>query len=148
MRTEHSHISRILGPPSHIMPEFLIPQGYEGEGITTERGEREGIFCNECPSMQEHHIAHILDSLEIWYEHRVNVNIHQQYFYTWDFFLGEPLGMVIQADGANGHGTNYSLNDDVMQYRIPYVKNILHVKAETEEELRDILIKAVLYAND
>ena len=124
-------------------PLEIVPSGYEAEGIKTERGEREGIYCDECPTMQEHHIANILDSLEQWYEHRINVNIENLYFYTWDFFLGEDLGMVIQADGINGHGTKYPLTDDVIQCRIPYVKNILHLEAETEEELRGILIRAL-----
>ena len=124
-------------------PSEIVPSGYEDEGIITERGEREGIYCDECPSMQEHHIANILDSLGHWYEHRINVNIENKYFFTWDFFLGEDIGMVIQADGANGHGTKYSLTDDVIQCRIPYVKNILHLEAETEDELRVILTKAL-----
>jgi len=131
-----------------IAPLTIVPQGYEEEGITTKRGEREGIFCDECPSMQEHNIANVLDSLGQWYEHRVDVNIEHLYFFTWDFFLGEGLGMIIQADGTNGHGTNYSLTDDVIQCRIPYVKNILHLTAETEYELRDILIKALANTND
>jgi len=130
------------------MPLVIVPQGYEEEGITTKRGHREAIFCDECPSMQEHHIANILDSVGQWYEHRVDVNIENTYFYTWDFFLGEGLGMIIQADGNNGHGTNYSLTDDVIQCRIPYVKNILHVEAETEDELREILIKALANTDD
>jgi len=124
-------------------PSEIIPSGDEDEGIITERGEREGIYCEECPSMQEHHIANILDSLGQWYEHRINVNIENKYFFTWDFFLGEDIGMVIQADGANGHGTKYSLTDDVIQCRIPYVENILHLEAETEDELRVILTKAL-----
>ena len=124
-------------------PSEIVPSGYEDEGIITERGEREGIYCEECPSMQEHHIANIQDSLGQWYEHRINVNIENKYFFTWDFFLGEDIGMVIQADGANGHGTKYSLTDDVIQCRIPYVENILHLEAETEDELRVILTKAL-----
>ena len=124
-------------------PLEIVPSGYEAEGIKTERGEREGIYCDECPSMQEHHIANILDSFGQWYEHRINVNIENKYFFTWDFFLGEDIGMVIQADGANGHGTRYSLSEDVMQCMMSECKNILHLEAETEDELRESIIKAL-----
>lgn len=56
--------------------------------------------------------------------------------------------MVIQADGVNGHGTRYSLSDDVMQCRITECKNILHLEAETEDELREAIIKALDNAED
>ena len=129
-------------------PLGLVPSGYAEEGIKTQRGEREGIYCDECPSMQEHYICNILDSLEQWYEHRINVNIENKYFYEWDFYLGEKLGMIIQADGLNGHGTKYGLTDDVIQCRIPYIKNILHLEAETEDELREIIVRALASTDD
>ena len=107
--------------------------------------------------MQEHYIANILDSLGQPYSQRDGVYFANRgmddIFYTWDFFLwetpqGKELGMVIQADGANGHGTRYSLSDDVMQYLLPEVKNILHLEAETEDELRAYIIKALDNAED
>jgi hypothetical protein len=98
--------------------------------------------CNECPTIQEHYIANILDSLEQWNQKRVEVNISDVHFYTWDFLLGD-IGLVIQADGVNGHGTRYSLTDDVIQCRIESIKSILHLEAETEEELRKIIVKAL-----
>ena len=101
------------------------------------------FVCEKCPTIQEHMIANVLDSLEVHYAQRVELNMENLYYYTWDFFLGEDLGMVIQADGINGHGTKYPLTDDVIQCRIPYVENILHLEAETEDELRVILTKAL-----
>ena len=126
----------------------LIPEGFNEEGIETLREAPEGVYCNECPNMQEHHICNVLDSLGQWYEHKLKVNIENKYFFTWDFFLGEDLGMVIQADGDNGHGTNYSLSDDIIQCRIPYVKNILHIIAETEDEIRETIVNALKHSED
>ena len=125
------------------MSNGLLPEGFKEKGITTERAEQEGVYCEECPNLQEHLICNVLDSLSQWYDHRIKVNIENKYFFTWDFFLGESVGMVIQADGENGHGTNYSLSDDVIQCRIPYIKNILHVKAETEDEIRETIVNAL-----
>ena len=51
--------------------------------------------------------------------------------------------MVIQSDGINGHGQKYSLSDDVMQCRVDFIKNILHIDAETEHEIREVLIRAL-----
>ena len=129
-------------------PLGFIPGGDKDEKIKLERMEAKGIYCDECPNMQEHHIANILDSLGQFYTHKVNVIVDNMYFYTWDFFLGEDLGMVIQADGVNGHGTKYSLTDDVIQCRIPYIKNILHLEAETEDELREIIVRALASTDD
>ena len=100
------------------------------------------LVCEECPTIQEHMIANVLDSLGVRYEHRVELNMENLYYYTWDFFLNE-LGMVIQADGENGHGQKYSLSDDVMQCRVGFLKNILHIDAETEHEIREVLIRAL-----
>tara|TARA_R110000824_G_scaffold113210_1_gene262863 strand:+ start:742 stop:1083 length:342 start_codon:yes stop_codon:yes gene_type:complete len=104
-------------------------------------------ICTKCPTIQEHHISRILDSLEQPYQQRVVVHIMGTYFYTWDFFLSD-IGLVIQADGANGHGTRYSLTDDVLQCRIKYLKNILHIDVETKEEIRDIIGKALNSLDD
>jgi hypothetical protein len=112
----------------------------------------------ECPTIQEHYIAHILDSLERDYQLRVPVTIDKiddgdegsfKYYYTWDVFLGPEVGLVIQADGANGHGTKYSLSDDLFQCsRFDFIKNILHVEVETEEEIRELIIKALSNMTD
>jgi len=110
------------------------------------------INCNTCQTMQEHYIANILDSLGQPYSQRDEVtfgNIGENtVVYTWDFFLwetpkGKELGMVIQADGANGHGTRYSLSEDVQQCMMSECTNILHLEAETEDELREAIIKAL-----
>ena len=101
------------------------------------------FVCEKCPTIQEHMIANVLDSLEVHYAQRVELNMENLYYYTWDFFLGEDLGMVIQADGINGHGQKYSLSDDVMQCRVDFIKNILHIDAETEHEIREVLIRAL-----
>jgi hypothetical protein len=103
--------------------------------------ESEG-FCEECPTIQEHYIANILDSLGQWNQKRVAVNISDVHFYTWDFLLVD-IGLVIQADGVNGHGTRYSLTDDVVQCRVEGIKSILHLEDETEEALRKIIVKAL-----
>jgi hypothetical protein len=104
-------------------------------------------ICTKCPTIQEHYISKILDSLEQEYQQRVVVHIRGTYFYTWDFFLRD-IGLVIQADGVNGHGTRYSLTDDVLQCRLKYLKNILHIDVETKEEIRDIIGKALNSLND
>ena len=104
--------------------------------------------CDECFSLQEHMISNVLDGLEIHYERRVAVNIEKLYDFWWDFFLGEGLGMVIQADAESGHGTKYSLTDDVLQCRVPYIKNILHLEVETEDEIREIIVKALASTDD
>ena len=114
--------------------------------------------CNECLSVQEHYIANILDSLGRDYQLRVSVTIDKiddgdvdsfKYYYTWDVFLGPEVGLVIQADGANGHGTKYSLSDDLFQcHRFDFLKNILHVEVETEEEIRELIIRALNNMDD
>ena len=105
--------------------------------------------CNECLTIQEHYIASILDSLERQHGRRIEVTVNdvltedgKPYVYTWDFMLWD-IGLVIQADGVNGHGTRYSLTDDVMQCRMGGAQSILHLEAETEEELRKIIVKAL-----
>jgi hypothetical protein len=110
--------------------------------------------CDSCQTRQEHYIANILDFLELGYQQRVTVRIDEiedgylgshKYYYTWDFFLGlEEGGLVIQADGVSGHGTKYTLSDDLFQCaRFDYVKNILHIEVETEEEIRELIVKAL-----
>ena len=51
--------------------------------------------------------------------------------------------MVIQADGTNVHGQKYSLSDDVIQCKVDFLKNNLHIEAETENEIKEILIRAL-----
>ena len=107
--------------------------------------------CGNCATQQEHYIANVLDSLEMGYFQRCGVGIDRiegtdsyAYQYLWEFFLGDEVGLVIQADGANGHGTKYSFSDDVFQCaRIDSLQNILHIEAETEEEIRDIILRAL-----
>ena len=105
------------------------------------------MVCTKCPTLQEHYISKILDSLGQEYKQRVVVHIRGTYFYTWDFFLKE-LGLVIQADGINGHGNKYSLTDDVLQCRLRYLKNIFHIKVDTEEEIKDVIGRALTCLKD
>ena len=114
--------------------------------------------CTSCQTRQEHYIANILDSLALGYQQRITVRSDEiedgylgshKYYYTWDFFLELEEedgygGLVIQADGVNGHGTKYALSDDVFQCaRFDYVKNILHIEVETEDEIRELIVKAL-----
>jgi len=106
---------------------------------------------DSCQTIQEHYIANILDSLNLNYGQRLHAHIDEvedgylgshQYYYSWDFFV-EEMGLLIQADGANGHGTKYSFSDDLFQCaRFDFLKNILHIEVETEEEIREVIMRA------
>jgi very-short-patch-repair endonuclease len=82
---------------------------------------------------QEGLIAEELSTLGLRYEQQVDV-----YPYTVDFFVSE-IGLIIEADGIHGHLRKRDTKRDADLMKIFGIKNILHIKDNTKEGVKDTL---------
>ncbi len=86
---------------------------------------------------QESLIADQLSNMGLRYDQQVPINN-----YTADFFVPE-LGLIIEADGVYGHLRKRDAFRDSEIMRVFGVENILHVKDNTKEGVRDTLCQAL-----
>lgn len=82
---------------------------------------------------QEQLIAEELSEFGLRYEQQVDI-----YPYTVDFFVSE-IGLIIEADGVYGHLRKRDTKRDADLMKIFGVKNILHIKDNTKEGVKDTL---------
>ena len=86
---------------------------------------------------QEQLIAAELSRLGLRYDQQVEVHP-----YTVDFFIPE-LGMIIEADGIYGHLQKRDTQRDANLLRTYGIDNILHIKDNTKEGVKNTLCQAL-----
>ena len=86
---------------------------------------------------QEQLIADELSELGFRYDQQVPI-----YQYTADFFVPE-LGLVIEADGVYGHLRKRDAFRDSEIMRVFGIENVLHIRENTKEGVRETLCQAL-----
>ena len=86
---------------------------------------------------QENLIADQLSELGLRYDQQVPINQ-----YTADFFVPE-LGLVIEADGVYGHLRKRDAFRDSEIMRVFGIENVLHIRENTKEGVRETLCQAL-----
>ena len=86
---------------------------------------------------QEKLIADELSELGFRYDQQVPINQ-----YTADFFVPE-LGLVIEADGVYGHLRKRDAFRDSEIMRVFGIENVLHIRENTKEGVRETLCQAL-----
>ena len=86
---------------------------------------------------QEQLIADELSELGLRYDQQVPINQ-----YTADFFVPE-LGLVIEADGVYGHLRKRDAFRDSEIMRVFGIENVLHIRENTKEGVRETLCQAL-----
>ena len=86
---------------------------------------------------QENLIADQLSELGLRYDQQVPINQ-----YTADFFVPE-LGLVIEADGIYGHLRKRDAFRDSEIMRVFGIENVLHIREDTKEGVRETLCQGL-----
>ena len=86
---------------------------------------------------QEGLIADALSELGLRYDEQVPI-----YPYTVDFYVPE-LGLIIEADGVYGHLKKRDVKRDGDLMRLYGMDNILHIRANTKEGVKETLCQAL-----